>query len=105
MARNDGGGEFFAGLLLGGLLGAAMALLFAPQSGEETVSMIRDKGIELKDRMADMSPEDARKAIQDAIEEGKGVATRAKEEMRSKIEQMKPQAAQPESQATEIPLA
>jgi gas vesicle protein len=105
MAKDDGGGGFFAGLLLGGLLGAAMALLFTPQSGEETVSMIRDKGIELKDRMADMSPEDARKAIQEAIAEGKGVASRAKEEMRSKIEQMKPQPVQPEPPTAEIPLA
>lgn len=48
--RNSGGAEFFAGLVIGGLVGAALALLLAPQSGEETRAQIRDKGLEFKDR-------------------------------------------------------
>jgi gas vesicle protein len=48
--QNSGGAEFFAGLVIGGLVGAALALLWAPQSGEETRAQIRDKSLEFKDR-------------------------------------------------------
>jgi gas vesicle protein len=37
-------GAFLLGVVVGGAVGAAMGLLFAPQSGEETRMMIRDKG-------------------------------------------------------------
>jgi gas vesicle protein len=49
MSDRSGGAEFFAGLVIGGLVGATLALLLAPQSGEETRAQIRDKGIEYKD--------------------------------------------------------
>jgi len=45
---------FFAGMMIGGLVGAAAAMLMAPQSGEETRAMIRDKSIELKDKAVDV---------------------------------------------------
>jgi len=48
--RNSGAAEFFAGLVIGSLAGAALALLLAPQSGEETRAQIRDKSLEYKDR-------------------------------------------------------
>lgn len=48
--QSSGGAEFFAGLVIGGLVGAALALLLAPQSGEETRAQIRDKSLEFKDR-------------------------------------------------------
>ncbi|RLC62060.1 MAG: YtxH domain-containing protein, partial [Chloroflexota bacterium] len=37
MSNNNGGevGAFFAGFLVGGLVGAAVALILAPQSGAE----------------------------------------------------------------------
>lgn len=38
------------GFLLGGLVGAGTALLFAPQSGEETRAAIQNKTVELRDR-------------------------------------------------------
>jgi gas vesicle protein len=59
MADRNGGGEFFAGLVIGGLAGAAVALLMAPQSGEETRAQIRDASVELKDR-ADTTIAEAR---------------------------------------------
>ena len=43
-------GNFFTGFFVGALVGGAAALLLAPQSGEETRSQIRDKGIELKEK-------------------------------------------------------
>ena len=34
---SDGGsGDFFKGFLIGGMIGAVVALLYAPQSGKET---------------------------------------------------------------------
>jgi gas vesicle protein len=45
---SSSGVEFFAGLVIGGLVGAALALLMAPQSGEETRAQIRDKTLEYK---------------------------------------------------------
>jgi gas vesicle protein len=46
MAQKNNGGEFFAGLVVGGLIGAALALLLAPQSGEESRAQIREKGLD-----------------------------------------------------------
>ena len=39
-----------SGFLVGSVVGAATALLFAPRSGEETRTEIRDKAIELRDQ-------------------------------------------------------
>ena len=50
MSSRNSGAEFFAGLIIGGLIGAALSILLAPQSGEETRAQIRDKGLEFKDR-------------------------------------------------------
>ena len=49
MSNQNSGGSFFAGLVIGGLVGASLALLLAPQSGEETRGQIKDKSLELKD--------------------------------------------------------
>ncbi|UCD98992.1 MAG: YtxH domain-containing protein [Chloroflexota bacterium] len=54
MADNSGDlGSFLAGFVIGGLIGAGVALLMAPQSGEETRALIADKSIELRDRAAE----------------------------------------------------
>jgi len=50
MSTRDGIGLFFIGLLVGALSGAIAALLVAPQTGEETRAMIKDKSIELRDK-------------------------------------------------------
>ena len=59
-------GTFLAGLLIGGLVGAAAALLLAPQSGEETRTLIKDKSIELKDRANEVT-EKARTRVDSAV--------------------------------------
>ena len=58
MSDRDEFGAFLVGFLVGGLSGAVVALLFAPQSGEETRAMIKDKSIELRDK-AQQSAEEA----------------------------------------------
>lgn len=39
-----------AGILIGGLAGAAAMLLLAPQSGKDTRMQIRNKGLQLRDQ-------------------------------------------------------
>jgi gas vesicle protein len=109
--RNGDFGAFVSGFIIGGLVGAAVSLLLAPQSGEETRTMIRDKGIELKDQVeqtasetraraetlakeARMKAEDLQKQgqvileeqktrIEKAVESGKKAARRKKDELAS----------------------
>jgi len=52
--------SFIVGFFIGAIVGAATALLLAPQSGEETRGLIRDKSIELKDKAVETSEELAR---------------------------------------------
>ncbi len=58
MSERDEFGAFLVGFIVGGLSGAIVALLFAPQSGEETRAFIKDKSIELRDK-AQMTAEEA----------------------------------------------
>jgi len=55
-------GAFLVGFIVGGLTGAVVSLLFAPQSGEETRALIRDKSIELRDRASETAEEALRRA-------------------------------------------
>jgi len=56
-SESDEFASFLVGLVVGGLTGAVVSLLFAPQSGEETRALIRDKSIELRDRAAESAEE------------------------------------------------
>jgi gas vesicle protein len=53
--NNNDFGAFLAGFVVGGLVGAAVALLLAPQSGEETRTFIHDKSILLKDKAVEQA--------------------------------------------------
>jgi gas vesicle protein len=105
MGDKNSGVDFLAGFLVGALVGAAAALLFAPQSGEETRTIIRERGIELKERADDLSLEAKRRAdelqaqakakadelqarVQDAVEEGKMAAGSRKEELLASLEEL-----------------
>jgi gas vesicle protein len=70
MSDRDEFGAFLVGFIVGGLTGAVVALLMAPQSGEETRALIRDKSIELRDR--------AQHTAEDAIARAEKVATEAR---------------------------
>jgi gas vesicle protein len=52
MSDRDDFGAFLIGFVVGGLAGAMAALMLAPQSGEETRALIKDKSIELRDQAA-----------------------------------------------------
>ncbi len=71
MGDHDTGKGFAAGLLLGALIGAGVALLFAPQSGEDTRRLIRKKARrfanDARDRYDDLKDR-VRKARKEAAE-------------------------------------
>lgn len=80
-------GNFLAGFVVGGLIGAAAALLMAPQSGEETRAVIREKGIELKDKAVETA-EDARLRAEKALEDARMRADEAVEEVRVRTDEL-----------------
>ncbi len=109
MSHDEGSGDFVLGLLVGTFLGAAIALLFAPASGEQTRSQLHDKSIELKHKAEDLSYEATKKAdelvtkgqqlveeqkahVKDAVLEGKQAAERKKGELLGQFETAKKQA-------------
>jgi hypothetical protein len=54
MSNEQGNTTFFMGLLLGAFVGGTVAGLLTPRSGEETRTMVRERGLELKDRAEDV---------------------------------------------------
>lgn len=62
MADKDNFGSFLIGFLVGGIAGAVVALLYAPATGEETRTVIKDKAIELKDKTVDTLDDTYKKA-------------------------------------------
>jgi len=59
MSERDEFGAFLLGFLVGGLTGAVASLLLAPQSGESTRTLLKEKAIELGDQV-NVSVDDAR---------------------------------------------
>jgi gas vesicle protein len=86
MSEKEDFGTFFAGLVVGGLVGAAVALLLAPQSGEETRTLIRDKSIEIKDRAVEYG-QDARMRASKAMDDARMRADDAIEQLRMRGEE------------------
>jgi gas vesicle protein len=62
--KGGGFGSMFSGFILGSLIGATVALLAAPQSGEETRAMIRDRASDMRDQAMDMADQTKNKAQQ-----------------------------------------
>lgn len=80
MRRNDiqyyesnGGsaGRVFAGVLIGGLIGAAVGFLMAPMSGDELRRTLREEFDETQER--------ARSMVEDAQEKGRQVQDKGRE--------------------------
>lgn len=101
MAENDTDfGAYLAGFLIGGLVGAATALLLAPQSGIETRAMIRDKSIELKDKAADSAEEALNKATK-AMEDTRNRLVTVVDDLRTRVEDLAETVRQ---QSAEVPV-
>lgn len=50
-------GDFFAGLLVGALVGASLGLLFAPETGEETRGRVKEGARKFKESAAERGRE------------------------------------------------
>ena len=83
----DESGAFLVGFIVGGLTGAVVSLLFAPQSGEETRALIKDKSIELRD-MASQTAEDALARAEAAAAEARARADELSKEARARAEEL-----------------
>ena len=85
MSDSDNFGAFFAGFVIGGLVGAAAALLMAPQSGEETRAQIQERGIELQSK-AQETMRDARLKADQMIADAQERSKVLYDEQKSKLE-------------------
>lgn len=88
---NSDFGAFLAGFVIGGLVGAATALLLAPQSGEETRTIIREKSIELKDKASETAAE-ARARAEKAYADAAAKADAALKEAQARYDELALQA-------------
>jgi gas vesicle protein len=68
--RGYSGAAIALGFILGGALGASLALLFAPESGRRTRERLRDMAADVRDKTLDMSDEFRDKA-EDLVERSK----------------------------------
>jgi gas vesicle protein len=78
MSNNScGTGACIFSFALGAALGAGLALLFAPKSGTETRTIIREKSEEIRDRSSDLLEkskdvlDDQKEKVYSALEAGK----------------------------------
>jgi gas vesicle protein len=102
-------GAFMAGFVIGGLVGAATALILAPQSGEATRTQLASKSQELRDAGL-QQVEVARMRVQDttmqAQEQARIVLDEGKSKVNTAIERGKKVVAETQEQgATEEPAA
>ncbi len=102
--RETGGGV--GPFLLGALVGAGVALLFAPRSGEETQRDIKERAIKIRDAAEERIREaqdqieerlelaraellERVDAVRDAVDSGREAAHEAREELEEKLERSK----------------
>lgn len=70
MAEESKRDSYFAlGAIVGAALGVAMGLLFAPQPGEKTRTVLREKGIELQQRARKVTPETVEPGVESVKED------------------------------------
>jgi len=84
MSENNGGSNF-AFFLAGLGIGALLALLFAPRSGEETRTLIAQKAGESKDFVATKGKEFRRQA-EELVDKGKDLVNQQKEQLQAALE-------------------
>jgi gas vesicle protein len=75
--------NFLAGLLLGGLAGAATMLFLAPQSGKETRQKLQQKAIELRDQTV--------ATVDDTMAKVRTKADQIKDDVSNKAKELKQQ--------------
>jgi len=74
-----------AGLVVGGLIGAALMLIYAPQSGAKTRKMLRKRALALQHRAGETADE-ARTRAEEALDSALERARDATDEVRDRVE-------------------
>ncbi len=87
MSNRDDFSSFLIGFIVGGLTGAVVSLLLAPQSGEETRAVLKDKAIELKD-LATETAEDAYAHAEDAFADARARAEEWAQIARERLDEL-----------------
>jgi len=85
MAQEDDKLAFLKGLLLGGAVGAVLALLFAPKSGKELREDIARKATGLKEE-AERRFEEVKTKTAELVEQGKEVVERERGRVKRAVE-------------------
>jgi gas vesicle protein len=85
--RDEGysSGSVLLSFLLGGVVGAGLALLFAPQSGRDTRQKIRDLADDVQEKSTEYVKQAKEKAAS-LVEEGKGYYDEKKSILKSAVE-------------------
>lgn len=85
--KDDGcsSGSVLLSFLLGGVVGAGLALLFAPRSGHETRQKIKDLADDVKKKSTEYVNQAKEKATS-LVEEGKGYYDEKKSILKSAVE-------------------
>jgi len=94
MSDRDEFGAFLIGFVVGGLTGAITALLLAPQSGEETRGVIKERAIELRDK--------ASVTVGEAYSSAEAAAAEAVKRAEVLLEQAKETAAELQKKGVEV---
>jgi gas vesicle protein len=106
VVQRDSRGGGLGTFILGAALGAGVALLFAPKSGEETQREIKERAIKFRDAAEDRVREAQRQveermeqarvelmarvdAVRDAVDQGRDAAREARGELEEKLERSK----------------
>jgi gas vesicle protein len=97
VARDEGG--FVAGLVVGGLVGAALALLYTPRSGQETRRVLLERAAELSGQDPESLLERGRGALRARFQEAAQEAQRTANETTLRLEAEYRSAKQGESPA------
>ena len=84
MSENNGGSNF-AYFIAGMGIGALLALLFAPRSGEETRELIAQKATEGREYVATKGKEFRRQA-EELVDKGKDLVNQQKEQLQAALE-------------------
>ena len=78
----------FGSFMMGAILGAGLALLFAPKSGEETRSLLSEKGNEIKDKGYEFKDK-ATEVAKDTKEKAQSTIDNARSKIEETTQEMK----------------
>ncbi len=62
MAEKDSGNSFLIGFIIGAIAGVAVGFLYAPKSGKETRTLLKEKIGEVRGKASELMGEAAKKA-------------------------------------------